>query len=150
MVFRKKTNKRTGAILKSFPIEVCLLINGFFQKHSVISWVLVMVYLVFVLYDIYIYIYKCWGGKVKIHHSFEKIKYSSHTPAKLMCGLVVLTVCWIYIKGSTNSFKSVLREKAFLGGVSTSTIISFVKYWSLIWQFQKRGKVDWCRANMTK
>lgn len=53
-----------------------------------------MVYLVFVLYDIYIYIYKCWGGgEVKIHHSFQKIKYSSHTPAKLTCGLVVLTVC---------------------------------------------------------
>lgn len=43
---------------------------------------------------IYIYIYiNVGGGKVKIHHSFEKIKYSSHTPAKLMCGLVVLTVC---------------------------------------------------------
>lgn len=51
-----------------------------------------MVYLVFVLYDIYIYKYKC-RGKSKIHQSFEKNEYSSHTHVKLTCGLIVLTVC---------------------------------------------------------
>lgn len=50
-----------------------------------------MVYLVFVLYDIYIYINV--GGKVKYISHLKKIEYSSHTHVKLTCGLIILTVC---------------------------------------------------------
>lgn len=64
------------------------------------------------------------GEKSKTHQSFEKIKYSSHTYVKLICGLIVLTA--EYKKGSTNFSKSVLREKAFLGGI-TANVIFFVK-----------------------
>lgn len=31
------------------------------------------------------------GGKSKMHQSFKKIKYLSHTHVKLTCGLIVLT-----------------------------------------------------------
>lgn len=54
-----------------------------------------MVYLVFVLYDIYKYIYINVGGKVKyiIRLGEKKKEYLSHTHVMLTCGLIVLTAC---------------------------------------------------------